>query len=73
MAVIRTPGDSTLRIRVQTGIGASGQPVYRNRSYNNVKAAATDDDVYAVAQAIAGLQQHPVNSIIRIDDGVLAE
>ncbi|WP_084785526.1 DUF1659 domain-containing protein, partial [Neomoorella mulderi] len=50
MAVISTPLATTLRLQVQTGTDATGQPVYRVRSYSRVKPSASDQDVYDVAQ-----------------------
>jgi hypothetical protein len=73
MAVVSTPQGSTLRLRVQTGEDGSGNPVYRNRSYNKVKSAATDQDVFEVALALSGLQAHTLVRVIRLDEEDLAE
>ena len=71
MAVNKTPQNSRLVIKVQTGVNGSGDPVYRQRSYNNAKSTASDADIYAVGQAIADLQQYPVGGIGRIDEANL--
>lgn len=72
MPVVNTPVASSLQLRVQTGTDASGQPLYRVRTYNRVKPAATDQDVYDVAQSLGGLQVHPVSTISRINEGDLS-
>lgn len=71
MAVNKVPETSTMIITIEDGVNASGQPVYRQRSYKNVKVGALDADVYAAAQAIANLQTHEVVSISRQDEGSL--
>lgn len=71
MAVSKTPQNSRLVIKVQTGVNGSGDPVYRQRSFNNAKSTASDADIYAIGQAIGDLQQHPVASIGRIDEADL--
>lgn len=68
MAVDKVPQTSKMVITVENGLNASGKPIQRQRSYKNVKASASDADVYAVAQGIAGLQTHAVVTISRQDD-----
>lgn len=68
MAVIKVPQSSRLILKVQTGVNDDGKAVYRQRSFNNLKADATDDDIHAVGLVLAGLQQYQVEAIGRIDD-----
>jgi hypothetical protein len=58
-------------VKVQTGLSATGSPVYRTRAFRNLKPGAAEADVFDVGQALAGLQQHPVSSIGRVDEGDL--
>lgn len=67
MPVNKVPVGTVLRLELQTGVDASGNPVYRNRSLNNVKPGAVDQDLYDVAVALAGLQEYSLNSVTRID------
>ena len=71
MAVTKLAQNGKLVVKVETGVNASGNPTYRLRSFQNVKPGAADADVYAVAQALANLQQHPVINVTRMETGNL--
>lgn len=64
--------NSRLILRVQVGV-QQGNPVLRNRSFNNVKANVSDEAVYTVAQALGSLQKYPVVKIVRTNDEELVE
>lgn len=71
MAVNKVPQGSRMIITVQTGVSASNQPTYRQRTYKNVKASAVDSDIYAIGEGLAKLQKYPVMTISRLDEGSL--
>ncbi|MEW9677642.1 DUF1659 domain-containing protein [Lentibacillus sp. L22] len=49
---------STLQLVLDDGMDEeTGQPVYKLKSFNNVKTDATADQMYATANAFAGLQE----------------
>lgn len=73
MAVNKVPTGSVLRLELNVGIGDNGNPVYRTKSLNNVKPAATDQDLFDVAAAIADMQDYTLNGISRVDSAQLAE
>lgn len=73
MAVTKVPGNSALRLVLQVGISGTGNPVLRNKSLNNVKAASLDQDIFDVANALASLQDHTLNGIIRVDNATMIE
>ncbi|MDU4962151.1 MAG: DUF1659 domain-containing protein [Sporomusaceae bacterium] len=73
MAIVNIPQASRLQIKVQTGLNANGAPVLRVRSLQNLKPAAADAAVYAVAQGLAGLQQHSLIAVSRQNDANLVE
>jgi len=71
MAVTKVPGNSTLRLVLYVGDSGSGNPILRNRSLNNVKSTAADQDIFDVATALAGLQEYSLNGITRVDNAAL--
>ena len=56
MAVVKTPQQSHIGIKVANGVSASGAAQYRTLRYSNVKPATSDHDMLDVAVNIAGLQ-----------------
>ncbi|HHW44510.1 MAG: DUF1659 domain-containing protein [Thermoanaerobacteraceae bacterium] len=73
MPVNKVPTGTVLRLVLQTGVDASGNPVYRNKNLNNVRPDALDQDLFDVAQALAGLQEYTLNSVNRIDNARLVQ
>ena len=73
MAVSTTSLSSDLVLVMDAGTGANGQPLSKNRIFKNVKTSATNEDVYAVAQTLVGLQSKTNNAIQRRDTVELEE
>ena len=73
MAVTKVPGNSVLRLVLHVGDSGSGSPILRNRSLNNVKSAALDQDIFDVAGALAALQDYALNGITRVDNAALIQ
>jgi len=73
LALDKVAANSVLRLQLRVGVNGSGNPVYRNKSLNNVKPTAADDDMYDVGASLAALQQYPLNGINRIDNAQLVE
>ena len=71
MAVTKAPLVSKLIVKVQTGTNASGKPVYKQRIFTGLKAAAADSDVFAVAQEIGNLQKFMPFVVMRLDEDTL--
>ena len=67
MAVNNVPVGAALRLQLQTGVDANGDPVLRNKSLSNVKADALDQDIFDVAQSLASLQEYVLADVLRID------
>lgn len=60
--VVVVPLDSALQFRLVTGTNPeTGAPIIESKTFNKVKSAATEQDVYDVATALAGLQKYPVD------------
>jgi hypothetical protein len=71
MAVTAIPVGTRLSLRLNTGLDENFNPVYRTRSWSNVKPAATHANLHAVAQGFGGLQVHNLEAIRRMDENEL--
>ena len=59
---------STLRLVLYEGEDMfTGKPIYKFKSFNNVKVEANAEQLYAVATAFSGLQQRDLDRIERTD------
>ncbi|MUK87362.1 DUF1659 domain-containing protein [Ornithinibacillus sp. L9] len=45
----------------------TGDPIYKVKSFTNVKTDATADQLYAIATVLVGLQERPLFNIERKD------
>lgn len=73
MAVITTPLISRLQLQLMVGLTPEGKPILRTRSYNNIRPEAGNEDLLQTGQDLAGLQQHQLEMIKRVDEAELAE
>ncbi len=73
MAVNAIPIGTQLIMRLNTGIDEEMNPVYRNRSFRNVKHTAAHEDLFELAEEIATLQIHPLAQVRRTDANELEE
>ncbi len=72
MSITAVPLVSRLQMRLNHGL-VDGEPVIRTRTYSNVKTAAVNDNVYAVAQKLSELQVHALENIRRVDEVELVD
>ncbi len=68
MAVNVNPLSARLQLRLNTGLDENFDPIYRTRSFSNIKPAADNEDLFTVAQEIEGLQEHTLSAVLRIDE-----
>lgn len=60
--------NSQLRITFHEGEDSeTGKPMLKTKAFTQVKIDASTDQLYAVAEAYASLQQHPIYNIERRD------
>ena len=71
MPITKVPQAAHAMISYEDGINASGGTLTKSYRLSNVKAAATDVDIYAVADGIGSLQSKTVIEISRVDESVL--
>jgi hypothetical protein len=57
--------DSSLVIIYDAGIDEDGEPIFKRRTFNNVKTSATHDELFSIVQALTPLQQYSVNRVER--------
>lgn len=50
---------------------ADGTEKVKNEKFPKVKAAALDDDIFAVGTALGGLLYYPVQSVLRINNSLI--
>lgn len=73
MAVARLV-KSQLRLVFENGTHpTSGEKVYKTKSFNNIHTSATAEQLYAVGNALAGLQTLPLYGIDRNDSSMISE
>ncbi|HLS09531.1 DUF1659 domain-containing protein [Lentibacillus sp.] len=60
--------NSRLRLILDDGVDeVSGKQLFKTKGFNNVKTAATADQLYAIATSVASLQQRPLTEVERND------
>lgn len=66
--------DSRLRLILDDGVDeVSGEQLYKRKGFNNVKTAATADQLYTIATAVTGLQERPLVNVERNDSSEITE
>jgi len=55
-----------LQVRSNHGI-VDGKEMIKSKTYSNLKATAVDDDIYAVAEALAGLQVPTLEEVFKVE------
>ncbi len=73
MAVTAIPVGTRLTLRLNTGLDENLNPVYRNRTWRNVKPSASHANLHALAEEIGALQVHNVEAVRRVDENELEE
>jgi hypothetical protein len=73
MAIEANTVKTRLQLRLKIGQDAQGNPVFKTRSYSNVKTTAGDEDVYEVGLALVSLQKHELEDLYRINELILEE
>ena len=67
MAVNSSIVSTDLVLVMDNGIGAAGQQLFKNRSFKKVKPEAANEDIYAIAQDLLGLQDKTNVAVQRRD------
>jgi len=67
------PISARLQLRLNTGLDENLNPVFRTRSYSNVKPSADNTALLTLAQELASLQVHTLDAVRRVDEVELAQ
>ena len=73
MAIEKTIAKRTLGINVKDGYTASGTDKFKCHNYPNVKETASNEDIFAVGNSIAGLINKELSDISVIEKSMLSE
>jgi hypothetical protein len=65
--------DSRLRLVFETGMDEKGQPIYKTKTYGNIRKTATADELLQAGQALGGLCANPLVGIERADSVDIVE
>ena len=71
MATEKTEATCRLLLKVKAGVNAKGTAVFRQRSFNNIKATISDSDLYEVAGQLAKFQAEETVGVIGKEEGGL--
>ena len=73
MAVEKTLAKRTLSINVKDGVSTNGSDKFKAHNYSNIKEGATDEDIFAVGMALAGLINKEVSDVSVTEKSILTE
>lgn len=73
MATVSTPNASSIKIKFDHGTDLNGDRIIKTKTYTSIKSTASNEDIMAVVNALADLQQHTLTSTNRIDNSSLSE
>ncbi|MFA5525115.1 MAG: DUF1659 domain-containing protein [Tissierellales bacterium] len=73
MAITSVIKDSKLKIQLDGGLNEKGNPIVKSKTFSKVKTNAANDNLFAVAESLAGLQDMPLIGIKRVDETDLQE
>jgi len=60
--------NSRITLVFETGMNEKGEPIFKGKSYANVRKEATADQLHQAATALASLCAYPVSSVERTDN-----
>lgn len=67
-----TPLSRHLQLQLEVGTNVDGSAKVQNHNFMHVSPSASDDDILAVGQALAGLFSDPLYAVARVDQDALA-
>lgn len=59
--------ETSMRIRVATGVDGEGKTVFANRSVAYINPEISDENFCSIGASLANLQSHTLSGVIRVD------
>ncbi|RDU38774.1 hypothetical protein DRW41_04230 [Neobacillus piezotolerans] len=59
--------DSKLRLVFETGVNEKGEPIFKSKTFSNLKTEATPNQMHQAASAISALCADPLSVVERND------
>ncbi len=60
--------DSRLRLLFETGLNDKGEPIYKTKTYSNIRKDATAEQLSQAAKALGELTEYPLAGVERTDN-----
>ncbi|MEW9079249.1 DUF1659 domain-containing protein [Terrisporobacter glycolicus] len=73
MAVVSTPNASSVKVKFDHGTDLNGDRVVKTKTFSSIKSGASNENIMAVVNTIAALQQHTLSGTNRVDNSSLSE
>lgn len=73
MAVVSTPNASCVKVKFDHGTDLNGDRVVKTKTFSSIKSGASNENIMAVVNTIAALQQHTLSGTNRVDNSSLSE
>lgn len=71
MAVKSTKVQSTMVLKIKTGLDSKGKDIIKKTSFSKVKVMASDENILAVGSAMGALLNYPVTEVVRQDSNLV--
>jgi hypothetical protein len=73
MAITKQIETTSLSIEVQSGLDAAGDPIFKKKSFSNVRTDVTPENAYAVAEAVKSVLSANTRSSFLNESSSLAQ
>ena len=68
MPVITNKANSKLKLFYNTGVDENGKDIIKNKTYSNIKAEVSDDNIYNLGVELSQLQEYPLANMVRMEE-----
>ena len=73
MSVVSTKSGSALKLTMKVGVDINGKDKLVTKIFNNLKVSASDEDIFAVGEAISNIKTYPLTALGREDQFSLSQ